>query len=122
MSRQQRIAKLKEQIARLKQQVPNAAQLVRNAKASLPAVVHPGLKAKQALEGATPSLAQLTSLHADIEDITKSFPDISKTVADATNLIATGQQGLQDAMKLTAADVQQAALAKIQAALPTAAL
>jgi type VI secretion system secreted protein VgrG len=122
MSRLDRIAKLREQIARLKQQVPSAAQLIRNAKAALPAVVDPVKKAKQALEGAAPSVAQLTSLHLDIEDITKSFPEINKTVTDASSLLAMGQQGLQDALKQTAADAQQAALAKVQSALPMAAL
>src|SRR4051812_19703153 len=122
MTRKERLAFLRDQIARLKQQVPSAAQLVRNARAALPAVVDPVMKAKQALEGVVPSPAELASLHLDIDDITKSFPEISKTVNDAAGLLATGEQGLQAALKETAANAQQAALAKIQAALPTAAL
>ena len=126
-----RFAKLKEQIAKLKQQVPSVAEKVRNAKAALPKVVDPILKAKQALESGVAAAAaaaagtgqpDIASLQQEIQNLSQSFPDIGKAVSGAAGAIAAGQQGLQDALKATAADAQQKLLAKIQDSLPAGSL
>ena len=81
MSSQDRFAKLKEQIAKLKQQVPPVAEKIRTAKVALPKVLDPIQKAKEALGGAAAGSAaqDLASLQQDVDDISKSFPDINKT-------------------------------------------